>query len=358
MRRSARTVRAEEARVGRKRTPHLPANRPRNAGHAARNRAGPPSVGMETTGTVTGRGPRQQTPQPKGSWQDERPLDDVFQADPAARSTIGQQGHAVRACCSCGRAMRGNTTRSRRPGGVAQGGAPACMGHSARTPAPPQQGRVLFPARPRWRGVSPSTPPNSAEGEPTQPLQPSAIRPRPALHETLKRKTLKRSRPCSRGISGARPVFSQARLRRRRRLTCRTRAVLRHHRTRRAKNRRPRADPPAAPSTASTRRARNRPVLAGGSVSPRRPFGESTENRKRGMRGDGWPAPRRSPLRPLKYNLSKNECKNWNIPIPGNPGSRAEKARAVGKSIYSLAKTARAPLLAYGLLLARHLTTC
>ncbi len=164
---------------------------------------------METTGTVTGRGPRQRTPQPKGSWQDERPLDDVFQADPAARSTIGQQGHAVRACCSCGRAMRGNTTRSRRPGGVApQGGAPACMGHSARTPAPPQQGRVLFPARPRWRGVSPSGPAQLCGRGAYAGSSPAfGHSSRPALHETLKRKTLKRSRPCSRGISGARLFF-------------------------------------------------------------------------------------------------------------------------------------------------------
>lgn len=78
-------------------------------------------------------------------------------------------------------------------------------------PAPPHlRSRGAFFLLPALAGEASLRPaqPNSAEGEPTRaPLRPSAIRPARLFTETFKGEPLKRSPPCSRGMSGARLFF-------------------------------------------------------------------------------------------------------------------------------------------------------
>lgn len=164
--------------------------------------------------------------------------------------------------------MRGNTTRSRRPGGVA----PQGMGHSARTPhprtsaagarsfsCPPSLERRLSvrpsPTLPKGSlrgllsGLRPSVPPGSSRNAQTENAQAEP----PVLSRDVRRKA----------------VFSQAR-RRRRRGHPRQGPPPPHH-TRRAKN------PILWPILGGTihrlpRRARNQPHSGWFPVSPHRSF--------------------------------------------------------------------------------------
>ena len=103
-----------------------------------------------------------------------------------------------------------NTTRSRRPGGwphrAARLPAWGTLPAAPRTSAAGARSFFL-PALAGEASLRPAQP-NSAEGGAYAGSSPAfGHSSRPALHETLKRKTLKRSRPCSRGISGARLFF-------------------------------------------------------------------------------------------------------------------------------------------------------